>query len=127
MEVCKHHLPFKELTSTQNGTPTVRYPPQLCKKKTKKNKKGQQIYLATFVALQVWYGIPNERVPKSPLKQWVRWGGRVCVYKGVVCIQTEQKSQMLRLALIMRDGQTAEQLCLPQRSAKIYLAESNNY
>ena len=31
---------------------------------------------------------------------------------------------MLRLALIMRDGQTAEQLCLPQRSAKIYLAES---
>ena len=24
--------------------------------------------VATFVALQVWYGIPNERVPKSPLK-----------------------------------------------------------
>ena len=48
------------------------------------------------------------------------------VYKGVVCIKTEQKSNMLRLALIMRDGQTAEQLCLPQRSAKIYLAESNN-
>ena len=49
------------------------------------------------------------------------------VYKGVVCIKTEQKGQMLRLALIMRDGQTAEQLCLPQTSAKIYLAESNNY
>ena len=44
----------------------------------------------------------------------------MCVYKGVVCIQTEQKSYMLRLALIMRDGKTAEQLCLPQRSAKIY-------
>ena len=27
MEVCEHHKPFKELTSTQNGTPTERYPP----------------------------------------------------------------------------------------------------
>ena len=27
----------------------------------------------------------------------------------------------------MRDGKTAEQLCLPQRSAKIYLVESNKY
>ena len=25
------------------------------------------VSLATFVALQVWYGIPHERVPKSPL------------------------------------------------------------
>ena len=33
---------------------------------------------------------------------------------------------MLKLALIMRDEQTAEQLFLPQRSAKIYLAETNN-
>ena len=24
--------------------------------------------VGTFVTLQVWYGIPNERVPKSPLK-----------------------------------------------------------
>ena len=35
--------------------------------KTKKKKKTV-VSLATFVALQVWYGIPNERVPKSPLK-----------------------------------------------------------
>ena len=34
---------------------------------------------------------------------------------------------MLSLALIMGDGQTAEQLCLPQRSVKIYLAECSNY
>ena len=33
-------------------------------KKTKKKKKTV-VSLATFVALQVWYGIPNERVPKS--------------------------------------------------------------
>ena len=33
----------------------------------KKNKKKTVVSLATFVALQVWYGIPNERVPKSPL------------------------------------------------------------
>ena len=32
---------------------------------------------------------------------------------------------MLRLALIIRDGQAAKQLCLIQRSAKIYLPESN--
>ena len=41
------------------------------KKKQKQNKTKQQkktvVSLATFVALQVWYGIPNERVPKSPL------------------------------------------------------------
>ena len=30
-------------------------------------KKKTVVSLATFVALQVWYGIPNERVPKSPL------------------------------------------------------------
>ena len=35
------------------------------KKKKKQNKTV--VSLATFVALQVWYGIPNERVPKSPL------------------------------------------------------------
>ena len=33
----------------------------------KKKKKKTVVSLATFVALQVWYGIPNERVPKSPL------------------------------------------------------------
>ena len=33
--------------------------PCLCKKK----KKKTVVSLATFVALQVWYGIPNERVP----------------------------------------------------------------
>ena len=33
--------------------------PCLCKKKQKKTV----VSLATFVALQVWYGIPNERVP----------------------------------------------------------------
>ena len=33
----------------------------------KKKKKKKVVSLATFVALQVWYGIPNERVPKSPL------------------------------------------------------------
>ena len=49
----------------------------------------------------------------------------MCVYRGVVCIKTEQKSKMLRLALIMRDRQAAKQLCLSQRSAKIYLANSN--
>ena len=38
------------------------------KKKEKKKEREQWIYLATFVALQVWYAIPNERVPKSPLK-----------------------------------------------------------
>ena len=32
-----------------------------------KNKTKTVVSLATFVALQVWYGIPNERVPKSPL------------------------------------------------------------
>ena len=32
----------------------------------------------------------------------------------------QQRSQMLSLALIMRDEQTAEQLCLPQRSVNIY-------
>ena len=31
--------------------------PCLCK------KKKTVVSLATFVALQVWYGIPNERVP----------------------------------------------------------------
>ena len=36
-------------------------------KKKKKKKKETVVSLATFVALQVWYGIPNERVPKSPL------------------------------------------------------------
>ena len=40
MEVCKHHKPFKELTSTQNGTPIVRYPPYLCKKTKTKTKKS---------------------------------------------------------------------------------------
>ena len=36
--------------------------------KTKqKTKKKTIVSLATFVALQVWYGIPNEWVPKSPL------------------------------------------------------------
>ena len=34
----------------------------------KKNKTKTVVSLATFVALQVWYGITNERVPKSPLK-----------------------------------------------------------
>ena len=34
---------------------------------------------------------------------------------------------MLRLALIMRDGQNEEQLCLPQRSAKNYFVASKNY
>ena len=37
-------------------------------KKKKTNKKKTVVSLATFVALQVWYGIPNERVPKSPLQ-----------------------------------------------------------
>ena len=39
-----------------------------------------------FVALKVWrYGVPNERVLKSPLKQWVSvkgggvCGGRCCI------------------------------------------------
>ena len=31
-------------------------------------KKKIVVSLATFVAIQVWCGIPNERVPKSPLK-----------------------------------------------------------
>ena len=31
-------------------------------------KQKPVVPLATFVALQVWYGIPNERVPKSTLK-----------------------------------------------------------
>ena len=35
--------------------------------KNKNTKKKPVVSLATFVALQVWYGIPNERVPKSPL------------------------------------------------------------
>ena len=60
--------------------------------KKQKQKQKKVVSLATFVALQVWYGIPNERVPKSPLKQWVRWGGRMRVYQGVVFIKTEQKS-----------------------------------
>ena len=34
--------------------------PCLCKKKT---LKKTVVSLATFVALQGWYGIPNERVP----------------------------------------------------------------
>ena len=38
-----------------------------CFEKKKKKKKKTVVSLATFVALQVWYGIPNERVPKSPL------------------------------------------------------------
>ena len=46
---------------SQPSSPPIYY----CKKKKKKKKEGQYIYLATFVALQVWYGIPNERVPKS--------------------------------------------------------------
>ena len=50
----------------------------------------------------------------------------MCI-QGCRMYKKEQKSYMLRLALIMRDGKTAEQLCLPQRSAKIYLVESNNY
>ena len=33
----------------------------------KQNQKTV-VFPATFVALQVCYGIPNERVPKSPLK-----------------------------------------------------------
>ena len=33
----------------------------------KKKQNKTVVSLATFVALQVWYGIPNERVPKSPL------------------------------------------------------------
>ena len=37
------------------------------KTKTKQKQKKTVVSLATFVALQVWYGIPNERVPKSPL------------------------------------------------------------
>ena len=37
-------------------------------KNKKKNKKKTVVSVATFVALQVWYGIPNERVLKSPLK-----------------------------------------------------------
>ena len=28
--------------------------------------------------------------PKSPLQEWVRWGGRMCVYKSVVCIKTNK-------------------------------------
>ena len=35
---------------------------------TLQKKTKTVVFLATFVALQVWYGIPNERVPKSPLK-----------------------------------------------------------
>ena len=34
--------------------------PCLCKKNI---KKKTVVSFATFVALQVWYGIPNERVP----------------------------------------------------------------
>ena len=37
------------------------------KNKNKNKNKKTVVSLATFVALQVWYGIPNERVPKSPL------------------------------------------------------------
>ena len=33
----------------------------------KQNKKTVLVFPATFVALQVCYGIPNEEVPKSPL------------------------------------------------------------
>ena len=33
----------------------------------KQNKKTVLVFPATFVALQVRYGIPNEEVPKSPL------------------------------------------------------------
>ena len=36
-------------------------------KKKKQNKKKTVVSLAPGVALQGWYGIPNERVPKSPL------------------------------------------------------------
>ena len=37
--------------------------PFLCKKKKNKKQNKTVVSLATFVALQVWYGIPNERVP----------------------------------------------------------------
>ena len=36
--------------------------------KKQKQKQKKVVSLATFVALQVWYGIPNERIPKSPLQ-----------------------------------------------------------
>ena len=42
-------------------------------------KKRAVVFPATFVALQVCYGIPNERVPKSPLVGKVGREGRVCV------------------------------------------------
>ena len=59
MEVCKHHKPFKQLTTHHSF---------LKKKNKRKKKKKKVVSLASFVALQVWYGIPNERVPKSPLQ-----------------------------------------------------------
>ena len=40
------------------------------------------------------YGIPNERVPKSPLKQWVCKGKKVCVGGGV-----EYNQMRVRLTL----------------------------
>ena len=68
MEVCEHHKPFKELTSSQNGTLLLGTHHSFEKKTKKQNKtKKTVVSLATFVALQVWYGIPNERVPKFPL------------------------------------------------------------
>ena len=42
-------------------------------------QKKTVVFPATFVALQVCYGIPNERVPKSPLVGKVGREGRVCV------------------------------------------------
>ena len=35
-----------------------------CRAAMSMKKKKTVVSLATFVALQVWYGIPNERVPK---------------------------------------------------------------
>ena len=66
--------------------------------------------LATFVALKVLrYGIPNERVPKSPLKQWVFVKGGGMCGEGVVCNQINIKV-ISELDWHWRDQQTAVQL-----------------
>ena len=48
------------------------------------------------------------------------------VYKGVVCIKNRTKKLDVKISTDNEGRAKCKQICLPQRSAKIYVAESNN-
>ena len=60
-------------------------------KKKQKTKKPKNSRSSSNLCGRIRCGMESlmKGFPKSPLQEWVRWGGRMCVYKSVVCIKTK--------------------------------------